>query len=178
MSTSIPICYTDVMTQQTVTSLDIFGDEYEVPITELTWRPSAYGIVIDNDRVLLVKVGNGYHMPGGGIDLGEMPEAAVIREVKEESGIEVANTQLIASLSTFFTMSHRIKKDGKAHVQALHLYYACDMISGELSTDHMMQDEKRYGLTPEWVPLKHLDNLVVGSTVDWRSIVKQALKNK
>ncbi|MBX5321427.1 MAG: NUDIX hydrolase [Candidatus Bathyarchaeota archaeon] len=57
-------------------------------------------IIVCNGKILLEKrkgePGKGkWSVPGGLVELGETTENAVIREVKEETGLEVANPQLI-----------------------------------------------------------------------------------
>lgn len=58
-------------------------------------RVAAYALVERDDAVLLARVSpRGFHtglwsLPGGGIDHGEAPRDAVVREVREESGVEV-----------------------------------------------------------------------------------------
>lgn len=157
-----------------VTSLDIFGNGYEVSVEELGWRPAAYAIVVLDDKILLVKERGGYHLPGGGINLGETPENAVVREVKEETGMIIDNVRLVGSLSTFFALAHK-RDAGITHVQSLLLYYVCDLTGGNLTMEGLEEDERQYGLEPEWVPLTALDDIPIGSTVDWRSVVKARL---
>jgi 8-oxo-dGTP diphosphatase len=54
-------------------------------------RPSAYAVVIDEDgRVLVCAVDGELHLPGGGIEVGESPGEAVVREVREETGLLVS----------------------------------------------------------------------------------------
>ncbi len=47
--------------------------------------------IIENNKILLVQesMDNKWAMPGGWADVGEFPAAAIIRETKEESGLEV-----------------------------------------------------------------------------------------
>src|SRR5690348_16535428 len=138
--------------KQTVTSTDIFGKEYAVPVSDLTWRPAAYGLIIKGDKILLVKERGLFHLPGGGLDLGESPEEGVVREVREETGLTVANPRLAGSLSTFFTYERNENPADLAHVQSLLLYYLCDVVGGKLSTTGLEADEKAHDLTAEWVP--------------------------
>ena len=56
-------------------------------------RFGAYGLVTDpGGRILLTRIAEGYpgagrwHLPGGGTDHGELPEAALAREILEETG--------------------------------------------------------------------------------------------
>ena len=50
-------------------------------------RPSAYAVIVrDDGRILAVVDGPETLLPGGGIDDGESAEAAVVREIKEETG--------------------------------------------------------------------------------------------
>jgi ADP-ribose pyrophosphatase YjhB (NUDIX family) len=59
-------------------------------------RIGAYGIARDERGVVLLVSGSGsaWHLPGGGIDHGEDPQATVIREFAEETGLQVEITGL------------------------------------------------------------------------------------
>ncbi len=54
-------------------------------------RPSARGIIIKDDKLAMVysRKYDYYKFPGGGIEANETNEEALIREVKEEVGLEV-----------------------------------------------------------------------------------------
>ncbi len=158
-----------------LTSKDIHGNEYEVTASDLVWRPSAYAIVIREEKILLVKENGKFHLPGGGIDLGEKPTDAVIRELKEETGVIVANPKLINVASGFFTWQQLDKPNVVSHAQSLLLYYCCDYYGVNVANIKLDDYEKAAGLTPKWISIGELDNIIVGTTIDWRPVVKQCL---
>lgn len=161
------------MSKQTVICVDNHGGRYEVPVSALTWRPSAYGIVIKDGKLLVSPQFNGYDLPGGGLDLGETPEQAVIRETKEETGIDAENPILVSVASSFYKLFQPDAKDPR-FVQSIMLYYACAFKGGELSMDGFDEYEKKYARMPEWLPLEKLDDITVACSVDWRAYVKKA----
>ena len=74
-------------------------------------------------RVLLVKQGYGrqlWMLPGGEVHLREAPDAAVVREAKEETGYDVEVERLIAVYG---------------RQQHIGLYFACRALSGEARTE-------------------------------------------
>ncbi|MDG1895093.1 MAG: NUDIX domain-containing protein [Fuerstiella sp.] len=66
-------------------------------------RPGAVAVVFDDkkENVLLVKRRDVpiWVLPGGGIDPGESPDVAAVREVQEESGLEVRVVRQVAVYS-------------------------------------------------------------------------------
>ncbi|KAF2165442.1 hypothetical protein M409DRAFT_55836 [Zasmidium cellare ATCC 36951] len=157
---------------KTVLCHDVYGNTHETPIDQLQWRPSAYGIVIKNDTVLLLKqFGNKYDLPGGGVDIGEDPKEAVIREVQEETGITVKRPHLLGMESNLFRAAHSTDKS----FHSLLLYFRCEYIAGELSLRGLDEYEQKYVLKAEWIPLSSLDEVEVGSTVDFRPQIRQCI---
>lgn len=79
----------------------IFGEKLH-PISYLS-RPGAYGICITHDfRVLLLKTPDGYFLPGGGIEQYESSIEALEREIIEETGYELNNSQFCCYATEFF----------------------------------------------------------------------------
>ena len=150
---------------------DVFGKLHQTLRTELQWRPAAYGIVIKDRQVLLIRqFGGEYDLPGGGVNIGEDPKTAAIREVKEESGIEAEEPVLLGVESSLFRASH---SDNKSY-HSLLLYYSCSYVSGDISISNLEEVERQYVETAEWVDLDLIESIKVSSTVDFRPYVKQA----
>ena len=72
-------------------------------------RLGAYALVRREESVLLVRISErGFHtgswaLPGGGVDHGEPPRSAVIREVREECGVECTVGELVAAHDEHFS---------------------------------------------------------------------------
>lgn len=75
---------------------------YAYPVIQFYWQlieKETHGTQIllwVNDQLLLIKNSyrNGYGLPGGHINLDETAHQAIIRELKEETGITISNHQL------------------------------------------------------------------------------------
>lgn len=63
-------------------------------------RVSGRGIVINNDKILLNEFGGGeyYNIPGGGVEPGETVKQTVVREILEETGLNVTVGDFIFAL--------------------------------------------------------------------------------
>lgn len=108
------------------------GGMIEAPVSELEFRPSVYGVIIDGSRVLLLRyAANGKRaLPGGRVEKGETLPQALLREIREETG-------LIVRVDAFITMSERFfyyDPEGKAF-QAYIFYYRCTPLAGYLTTE-------------------------------------------
>jgi ADP-ribose pyrophosphatase YjhB (NUDIX family) len=161
---------------KTLDAVDFHGNKYNVSVDKLRWRPSVYAIVVHGGKILLTRQGGSYHLPGGGMEFGEMPEAALVRETFEETGIKVASPRLIACKSNVFKGLRA--DDIEEFFQSILLFYACDYESGELSISGLDDHEQTWTEMPEWVPLEKFDTLKLGSSYEWRDVVRKVVDKK
>ena len=105
----------------------------------LPWtRVGAYAICTDAaGRLLVCRLAPGYPstgawtLPGGGVEFGEHPDAAVIRELREETGLDGAIERVaIVSSSTFPKPSSR---PGPLHAVAI--LYRVRITGGSLTVE-------------------------------------------
>jgi ADP-ribose pyrophosphatase YjhB (NUDIX family) len=119
-------------------------------------RVAAYGVVTDGDRILLAHWNesgrSGWTLPGGGIDPGEDPVDAVVREIAEETGYTAEAGELLGIDSKVIPAEHRFVPDaGPLH--ALRIVYRARVVGGALRNE-------RDGTTDEaaWFPLTAIPN--------------------
>ncbi len=75
--------------------------EADRALVEPRQRVAAYAVVVDDDRLLLTRLApltgaqGRWTLPGGGVDAGESPRDAVVREVHEETGQDVDDVRFV-----------------------------------------------------------------------------------
>ena len=99
-------------------------------------RPGACAVIFDSaGRVLLGKRSDNGHwaLPGGGLDLGESLEACCVREVLEETGLNVRVKRLVGVYSdpSFNVIRY---PNGEAN-QSVAATFECEILGGSLRVD-------------------------------------------
>ena len=89
-------------------------------------------IIKKNNKVFITQWGHGeykgkWEFPGGKVEVGETPEEAVVREIREELKSEV-------KVERFFDEIEDVRNDMVLNVK----FFICSLISGELElTEHL-----------------------------------------
>jgi len=115
---------------------------------ELYGRTSVRGVVIKDNKMLLISTNRGdYVIPGGGIEEGETAVEAITREVLEETGYEV--TQVKEYLGQILFRKSDMYDAAKQY-QILSLFYLCEVkdTQGEIM---LSPSEIALGYKPVWV---------------------------
>jgi len=134
-------------------------------------RTRAGIILIENDKVALIERHRGgldyFVFPGGGVDEGETPEQAAVREALEELGVEVAIRQKLAIIH---------------FDQSTQIYFLAERVSGEFGTgmgeeftDSDPNDPEEGIYVPIWMPI---DDLLKHEKVFPEDMAKLLLKAK
>jgi 8-oxo-dGTP diphosphatase len=114
-------------------------------------------VIIDGERVLLVRrahepLKGDWSLPGGAVEVGETLAEAVVREVREETGLEVRVGPVVEVLDRV----HRAA-DGRVEYHFVIIDYLCTMTGGQLAYNSDASDAcwaglnelKPYSLTPQ-----------------------------
>jgi len=131
-------------------------------------------VLIKENKVALIerhRTGLDYYVfPGGGVDEGETPEQAAIRETMEELGIEVAIKQKVAEINL--------------GPKSRQIYFLVEHVSGEFGTgtgeeftdsDPNDPDEGIY--VPIWMPIAELPRRKNIYPVDLSKLVVKSVQD-
>ncbi|CAD5283525.1 MULTISPECIES: NUDIX domain-containing protein [unclassified Imperialibacter] len=116
-------------------------------------EPTVGAIIFNPDNKVLLcrskKWSNKYVFPGGHIELGEKMEDALVREVKEETGLDVFDIQLISLQEAAYSDTFEAQKH----------FIFIDFLCKTDSSDVVLNDEAEEF---EWVLLEEIESYDLG----------------
>ncbi|WP_205881266.1 NUDIX hydrolase [Leucobacter viscericola] len=120
-------------------------------------RVAAYAVVERRGKILLThwRRGHlhGWTLPGGGLESGEDPRDAVVREVLEETGLEARVGKLIG-VDSRVMVREEVPADKDPELHTIRIVYRATVKDGPLQHEiGGSSDEAR------WVPIKEIRSL-------------------
>ncbi len=117
-------------------------------LTSLTERWAVRAVIRHGDALLMIhsKQAGDYKFPGGGVELGESPKQALVREVSEECGRTVTRIGTVIVLA----VEHRRALDAGAMFRMESTYYECD-VADEVHDLRLDAYEQELAFEPAWV---------------------------
>lgn len=105
---------------------------------------------MDKENVLLIRRGHAplkghWSIPGGALEVGETLEAGVIREAKEETGLEIRPLAIVEVFDRIYREAERVR------YHYVLVDYVCTIESGILCCNSDADDAR-------WVPVAELRN--------------------
>ena len=115
--------------------------------------PCVTAIVVDDGRLLLVHRADNdlWALPGGGHEVGESIEDTVVREVKEETGMDVQVTGLVG---LYTNPAHVMAYDDGEVRQQFSLCFRARLLGGQLASSPESKAVR-------WVPIGEVDALSI-----------------
>ncbi len=134
-----------------VECITLNGQRKMVQVDRLMLRPAVYGVIVQDGKLLLLKMRatGKYHLPGGGIHVEERMEAALKREIREETGIEVDVVKLAHFEEIFFYYD-----PSERAYHGLHFFYTCEPKTIQLLADNEVNDGSAG--YPSWIDIRDL----------------------
>lgn len=114
-------------------------------------RVAAYAVITRGEEILLCKLAPKvtsqeiWHLPGGGVDFGEQPADAVVREVREETGLTVTVGE-VAQVASAITGQKRTPR------HAIRLYYNA-ILDDPANANPVVQEVDGSTVDARWFPL-------------------------
>jgi len=141
--------------------------------TDYDTRLAAYAVIVDDRQRMLLALWNEgpelqWTLPGGGVELHESAEGGAVREVREESGYDVALARLLGVHSYVIPPARRIRS-GSRPMKAVRVVFSASIVGGELAQEvDGTTDEAR------WWPIDEVADLPRVGLVDislgmWRA---------
>lgn len=124
----------------------------EEEITEVVLRAKA--VLLNNENILLANEDNVLQFPGGHVEEGEKLETCLKREILEETGIEIEDSEIGKCFQKVIFMNKDWPSAGKNRKCEIYYYEVKTNKLPDLSKVHLTESEKNQHFKVDFIPLK------------------------
>lgn len=128
----------------------------------------SYGLILENNKILLInKKGGPYDgkldLPGGTIEYGETPVDTLVRELKEEVGIDVLSYKLFDGNSATIRWIHHDELEEVTHIG---FFYIINKYSGAIKSVNKIDDVNDDSMGARFYDINSLSSDMLSSIAD------------
>ena len=133
-------------------------------IDEIVIRLKAL-IINDKDEITVGYCNKTYQFPGGHLEEGETLEEGLLREIKEETGIEIKDA-IIKPFQKITHYSKNYRNSGKNRQNDIYYYVIKTNAKYNMDNASLDEMEKKDGFTVKIIPLNELEDTLIKSISD------------
>lgn len=125
----------------------------------------SYGLIVKDNKILLIKKHGGPYdgkldLPGGTIEYGEKPEETLLRELKEEVGINVTSYNLFDGNSATITWTHKGELEEITHIG---FFYIINSYNGEIKNYNIIDSVNDDSMGAQFYDINSLTSNMLSS---------------
>lgn len=119
------------------------------------------GIIMHNNKLLIMKDENSpyYYIPGGRVNMNELSEDAIIREVREELNAQVKVNRMLWVSENFFN-----EENTDENYHEICFYYLLDMVDDQLinkGNEFILKDDGKHNHSFYWKDIDVIKDLYI-----------------
>ena len=123
----------------------VLGEKFD---SKYDFRETCFGVVVSNNKLLVVKKKGQYSLVGGGIEDGESFEECLTREFEEESGYNIKNIEELVCVDCYWLAAGKYPMESKANIFMVEV----DELSFNVPTEE--------GCISEWIDMNNAIDLL------------------
>jgi 8-oxo-dGTP pyrophosphatase MutT (NUDIX family) len=153
-----------------VVNFNVDGIE-EVDITKVVVRVKAF--VINNNKIYIASSNGGCQLPGGHVEDGEDVTMALVRELREEMGIDIDNSDI---KGPFFEINHYTKIADNNNKKSQVLYFVVNTTKQpDITKTKYTEHEKLYNFAIHQIPLAEAKQYIMSFITDAQQPINKVI---